>query len=92
MHQFGNRIIMCDIPDDLIDQSGYGFYKYITENNITISAPIPEYIIRRVVFKRKYIIEEIFNEDECIKCYNGINGSDLYDQILKEQYEKCVTE
>ena len=92
MHQFGNRIIMCDIPDDLIDQSGYGFYKYITENNISISVPIPEYIIRRAGFKRKYIIEEFPNGDEYIKSYNDINGAHLYKQILQEQYEKCIAE
>lgn len=86
MHLFGNRIIMCDIPDDIIEQFGYGIYRYDTNGNILI--PVPEYIIKRDDFKIDYIVKDRPKKSECIQYVNGINSIKVYNQIIEKLYNE----
>lgn len=84
MYKFGNRIIMCDIPDDIIDQFGYGSYPY--DDNENISIPVPEYVIKRDDFDTDYIVKDRPKKIECIQYINGVNAFTIYNQILEKIY------
>ena len=95
-HMFGNLIVKCDIPDDLIEKTGYGFYSYFYPyfypyfwpyKNSDVTAPIPEIIIKRSSFSSKYIMGKI---NRCKKketpCISGVKEVKLYHNILKKLY------
>lgn len=82
---FGQMIVKCDIPDGLIAEEGYGFYRY---KNYTVAIPIPECTINRRDFSADYITEinpSIRKENKCIL---GIKENKLYDIFLKKMYEE----
>ena len=81
---FGNKLIMCDIPDDVLEQAGYGIYKYSKDRNILI--PIPEYIINGDNFKTDYVIKVKPKKSDCIQLVNGMNKVMLYYQLLDDLY------
>lgn len=79
---FGKWLIMCDIPDDLIEQSGYGIYRYSFDDSISI--PIPEYIINKDNFKDHFIVKARPKKRECIQYTEGVNKLVIYYQIIDD--------
>lgn len=86
MSSFGNRLIMCDIPDNLIEQFGYGVYKHYDKENISVL--IPEYIINRDNFRTAYIVKDRPKKRECIQYVNGVNKFTIYNQLLDSLYNE----
>lgn len=74
-------IIKCDIPDELIEEQGFGFYDY---NGID-SAPIPEYIIKRDNFLSSYLVD--VNPTQKGYFLFRIKDAKLYDAFIKEMYK-----
>lgn len=73
-------IVKCDIPDELIEEQGFGFYDY---NGIDV-APIPEYIIKVNNFLSKYMVD--INPTQKGYFLFGIKDAKLYDTLMKELY------
>lgn len=78
---FGVQIIKVNIPDDLIEQHGFGFY-WCCEDNIRNVVPLPECIIKRENFDVKFI--ENFNY-EC-----DLNNPMALDGIYNQLYLKLL--
>ena len=60
MSSFGNRLIMCDIPDNLIEQFGYGVYKHYDKENISVL--IPEYFTNQIKIYLMILLFAIIHE------------------------------
>lgn len=89
LYCFGEMIVKCNMPDNLIEESGYGFYG---RKKYSVYIPIPEYIVKRSNFSLDYI-EEI--NPSIRKNYNyilGVRETKLYDRVIKELYEEWVRE
>ncbi len=81
---FGDKLIMCDIPDGIL-KAGYGIYKYPGDKNILI--PIPEFIINRDNFKTDYVVKIRPKKSDCIQLVDGMNKVILYHQLLDDLYD-----
>ena len=82
---FGQMIIKCDIPDELIEEKGYGFYRY---KNIAVDVPIPECIIKRDNFSIDFIKEINPWIKNNISYVNEIRVDKLYNDLLKSLYNE----
>ena len=87
LYCFGEMIVKCNIPDNLIEESGYGYYGY---KRYPIYVPIPEYTVKRSDFSTDYI-EEI--NPSMRKNYNyilGVREIKLYNMLLKKLYKEWI--
>ncbi len=80
---FGEMIVKCNIPDNLIEKYGYGFYEF---KSIPVYVPIPEYIIKRSDFSLDYIEEINPSIRKNANFILGIREVKLYDMFLNDMY------
>lgn len=86
---FGIVIMQVDIPDELIDQIGFGYYTY--KHDILEHIVIPECIIKKDNFDVKFIKD--FQIKPSIEwCYPNANASytykELYEAMLLDLYNE----
>ena len=75
---YGNMIIGCDVPNDLIEEMDYvNFYPF---KRFEVGAPIPEYIINRDNFDYTFITEINPSVDDA--------DGKLYNNFLMEMYNE----
>ncbi len=79
---FGQFIVKCDIPNELIEEFGYGFYRY---KGFSEYVPIPEFIIKRESFSTDFI-QDINPTNRDSNNILGIREFKLYNMLLKELY------
>ncbi len=89
LYRFGEMIVKCNVPDNLIEESGYGFYGY---KKYPVYIPFPEYIVKRSNFSLNYIEETYPNIRRNYNYILGVRETKLYDRVIKELYEEWVSE
>lgn len=97
---FGVVIAQIDVPDELIEQSGFGFYIY-QDKNIKGIMPIPEYIIKKDNFKIQFIKDcqeqipmdwTLLNGDNIEEKYQNVPYAKLYSYLLLDLQKKYKEE
>lgn len=75
---YGQMIIACDIPEDLIEEMDYVSFPF---ENFIVGAPIPEYIIDKDDFDYTFIVET----NPQIKKIQ--DDGEFYNVFLREMYD-----
>ena len=86
---FGQMIVKCNVPDNLIEKNGYGYYHY---KGYSVRVPIPEFIIKRSDFSVKFIKEINPNIRNNLIYLFGFKEVELYDMFLKRLYNEWKNE
>ena len=83
----GDMIVKCDVPDNLIDEHGFGFYHF---ERIPVDVPIPECTVKRKDFSIDFIQEVNPSVRKNSRYVLGVNEKRLYRIFLNKMYEEWV--
>ena len=82
---FGEMIVKCNIPDNIIEQRGYGYYGY---KRYPIYVPIPECIVKRSDFSFDYIEEINPSIRKNSNYILGVKEIKTYEMLIKKLYRE----
>ena len=84
--KIGEMILKCDIPEELIEEETYvNFYPY---KSFVVPVPIPEYVINKDDFEKRFMLEINPNLKTSSKYIDGVREDKIYDRFLKDLYIK----